>query len=202
MRRLINDYAPNLHIQREEPVRGGQLKSMISQFNRLAQSTPVILLEDLDTEDCAPIARRKLLNGETQSEDFIINIAVDEAEAWLYADPLNLSKYLKVPVADIPVSVPQKMGGIHPRLEVDTPIKTSMHLTKVLINTSTDNELIKMVKSPDGRCKGREYNPAIEKFVEEKWNPELARNASYSLNRMIVRIQALNDKYSDRDNQL
>jgi len=197
LRRLIRDYAPHLHILREEPARGGQLKKMISQFNRLAQTTPVILLEDLDTDDCAPITRKKLLNGEEQAEDFIINIAVDEAEAWLYADPEGLSRYLKVPKEDIPVSTLQKMGGVHSRYEVSTPIKTSMHLTKVLINSSTDEELKKMVKSPDGRCKGKEYNPAIVKFIEEKWNPESARKASYSLNGMIARIQALSDKYSE-----
>jgi hypothetical protein len=67
----------------------------------------------------------------------------------------------------------------------------------VLINSSTDEELKKMVKSPDGRCKGKEYNPAIVKFIEEKWNPESARKASYSLNGMIARIQALSDKYSE-----
>ena len=57
VRRLVMDYAPNLSILREEPFRGSKLKGMIPQFNQLANSIPVILLGDLDTQDCAPMAK-------------------------------------------------------------------------------------------------------------------------------------------------
>lgn len=196
IRRLIKEYAPHLEILHEEPVRGSQLKGMIAKFNKLAMTSPVVLLEDLDTEDCAPEARRNLLRGLIQSDDFIVNIAVDEAEAWLYADSKGLSQYLKVPLSEISSPEPQMMGGPHARMEVNTPIKASMHLTKVLINSTSDEELLKMIKSPDGRCKGKEYNTAIVKFVDEVWNPEAARVVSYSLDGMIRRIQALDKKYS------
>ena len=91
VRRLVRDYAPALSIKGELPARGGQLKSLIKNFNILSTTVPVVLLEDLDTEDCAPLARKKLMGTNVQQEDFIINIAVDEAEAWLYADAKNLA---------------------------------------------------------------------------------------------------------------
>lgn len=196
IRRLVNDYAPNLSILREEPVRGSQVKSLVSNFNKLAKSSPVVLLEDLDTEDCAPTARVKLLRGEIQSEDFLINIAVDEAEAWLYADREGFASYLGVPLSSIPGDSLQRMGGPHARREVETAIKTSMHLTKTLILESYKEELKKQIVSPDGRCKGKEYNNAVVPFIMDLWNPERARLSSYSLDGTINRLIRLNERKS------
>ena len=195
IRRLIQDYAPALSIKGELPARGGQLKSLIKNFNILSADIPVVLLEDLDTEDCAPLARKKLIGTDCQEEDFLINIAVDEAEAWLYADVTNLATYLKVPQAAIPPAKPLKMGGPHARLEVDTDQKTSRHLTKELILKSTDSDLRQRIHSIDDQCKGKEYNPALLPFIEKYWNPEVARQSSYSLHTTIERIQRLNNKY-------
>ena len=50
--RLIKDYAPNLHILRELPARGSQVKAKIPNFNALARTIPVILLTDLDDDPC------------------------------------------------------------------------------------------------------------------------------------------------------
>jgi len=196
IRVLVSKYAPNLRIKRAEPLRGSQLKGMIGAYNNLSESIPVVLLEDLDTEDCAPSAKKKLLNGLTQKEDFIVNIAVDEAEAWLYADAEGLASYLRVPIESIPQAKPMRMGGPRARMEVDTNQKTSMHLTKELIFHSTDSTLIKQIASSDGRCKGKEYNPAILPFIQNMWNPENARLRSYSLDSSIKRIVRLNEKYA------
>lgn len=194
IRRLIKDYAPNLSVLREEPVRGSQMKGLVSSFNKLAQFNPVVLLGDLDTDDCAPAAKQKLLNGEKQSEDFLVNIAVDEAEAWLYADKEGLSSYLGVPSASIPDSSLQRMGGPRERLEVEVNLKTSMHLTKTLVLESSKEELKNQILSPDGRCKGKEYNSAMVPFIEEYWSPERARLGSYSLDGTIRRIILLNNR--------
>ena len=84
--RLIKDYAPNLHILRELPARGSQVKAKIPNFNELARTIPVILLTDLDDDPCGPIGKNNLLGTLVQEQDFVINIAVDEVEAWLMAD--------------------------------------------------------------------------------------------------------------------
>lgn len=194
IRRILSDYAPNLSVLKEEPVRGSQLKGLIPNFNRLSLTVPVVLLEDLDTVDCAPVAKQMLLRGEPQSEDFIINIAVDEAEAWLYADREGLSSYLEVPIDSIPQSAMQPMGGPRPRLELSINMKTSLHLTSILICQSNNESLLKQIRSSDGRCKGPEYNPAIIPFIENIWDPERARSRSYSLDRAINRIILLNNR--------
>lgn len=194
--RLIKDYAHHLSVKAIRPARGGQMKSQIEAFNKLSLIDPVILLTDLDTEDCAPIAKAKLLGNAKQNPDFLLNIAVDEAEAWLYADSVGFSSYLKVPLAIMPPSTLQKMGGMTARCEVDVPIKTSLHLTSTLIRQSENRSLVQMIRSRDGRCKGPQYNAGIVPFIKDNWNPERARQASYSLDKTIQRIIALDEKFS------
>lgn len=194
LKRLVNDYTRNLVVKGVRPARGGKLKSMIASFNKLSVTNPIILLSDLDTEDCAPLAKAKLLKNELQNPDFIINIAVDEAEAWLYADRDGMASYFKIAKAEIPESSVQKMGGMMPRLEVNVPIKTSLHLTTNLIKKSSDKALVQKVMSRDSRSKGPLYNSAIIPFIENIWNPENARAGSYSLDGTIKRIQDLDNR--------
>lgn len=74
----------------ELPARGGEIKNKIPNFNQLAMKFPVILLTDLDADNCAPELKRKLLGGLEQAENLVFNVAVDEAEAWLMADRMDL----------------------------------------------------------------------------------------------------------------
>ena len=85
--RIIRDYAPNLYIKGYLPARGGEIKKKMENFNAFSLSYPVVLLSDMDADDCAPMAKDNLTKGmSSQNSGFIINIAVDEAEAWLFAD--------------------------------------------------------------------------------------------------------------------
>lgn len=111
IRKVLSVFAPDLELFEELPARGSQVKNLINNFNKLAASDPVILLTDLDEVDCAPMAKYRLLNGQEQQEDFIINIAVDEAEAWLVADSANFADYFGIDLQDMPGFVMQRQGG-------------------------------------------------------------------------------------------
>jgi hypothetical protein len=191
--RLIKDYAPNLHILRELPARGSQVKAKIPNFNELARTIPVILLTDLDDDPCGPIGKNNLLGTLVQEQDFVINIAVDEVEAWLMADRDGFARYFGVPVAQMPISVMQKMSGRKALPEVSVPVKSSWLFTHDLMHHSTNAEKKAQVAvSPmDNNSKGKEYNTAVVPFIQDVWNPEEARVASDSLNRMIVRLGKL-----------
>ena len=132
IRRTVAEYAPNLRVKMELPARGGELKSKIVNFNNLSLTDPVILLTDLDAENCAPAAKERLLAGIKQADHFIVNIAVDEAEAWLMADREGFAKYLGVAIEDMPMSEPQKQGGRKPLKEMKIPVKASYYLTHKL----------------------------------------------------------------------
>lgn len=191
IQRIIKDYAPHLNIIQSLPARGSQIKSKIGSFNTVANSSPVILLTDLDTDPCAPMAKANLLKGlSSVSPEFVINVAVDEAEAWLLADRDGFSTYFGIPLDHMPQASPQKMMGRNPRIEVEVPLKSSYYITHNLITSSSKATLKQQIFAEDS-CKGKEYNSAMLPFVSDVWNVENARQFSYSLNGMILRIQQI-----------
>ena len=191
--RIIKEYGHDLNILGSLPARGSQVKSSIKKYNQLSQKYPVILLTDLDEEPCGPVGKEKLLRDVQKSRDFVVNIAVDEVDAWLMADKDGFANYFGVPLSIMPNSVPQKMSGRKALPELSLPVKSSWFITHQLMQHSTNAERKAQVEvSPkDKNCKGKEYNTAIVPFVRNVWNPEKARLASDSLNRMILRIEKL-----------
>ena len=186
----MRDYAPSLHVVGELPARGSQVKAKIPNFNLLAETIPVILLTDLDEEPCGPIGKSNLLGTIVQKPNFVINIAVDEVEAWLMADKEGFARYFGIPIAQMPISTMQKMSGRKALPEISVSVKSSWLFTHSLMQRSTHAERKAQVAvSPtDKNCKGKEYNTAVVPFIQNVWNPEVARVASDSLNRMIVRL--------------
>lgn len=192
IRRLVKEYAPHLSVKGTLPARGSEIKNKMESFNRLSQIFPVILLADMDTDDCAPLAKSNLAKGLSgQKERFVINIAADEAEAWLLADISGFAKYLEIKEKDMPVAYLQKFGGMKKRMEMDIPLKSSYFLTHILIQKSGNDALRAQIFAPGKSCKGPEYNSALLPFIRTKWNVENVRKNSYSLNGMIRRIQAI-----------
>lgn len=199
IRKVLKVYAPALEIQGELPARGSEIKHKIKNFNALASTTPVVLLTDLDTDNCAPLTKNKLLEDIEQQENFIINVAVDEAEAWLMADRVNFANYLGIDLEKMPASSPQKQGGFKACQEMNIPMKASYYLTHCLIMESSKTDLKEQVQAHGKRCKGREYNTAILPFIDSQWNLEQAMENSDSLRRMVDRLRRLNKKYSRKE---
>lgn len=173
------------------PARGGKIKSVIPNLNNLSQNNPVILLTDLDANACAPSLKTQLLNGIPQNNNFIMNIAVDEAEAWLMADREGFASFIGVPVEKIPNATMQKQQGMNARLEMNFPYKSSRYLTCSLINDSKKQEICRQLKPANGSVKGPEYNAAILPFIQKQWNISDAMANSDSLTRMINRLMVL-----------
>lgn len=136
--RIIRDYAPNLYIKGYLPARGGEIKKKMENFNAFSLSYPVVLLSDMDADDCAPMAKDNLTKGmSSQNSGFIINIAVDEAEAWLFADIKGFARYLGVAEEHMPHPSEQKFGGPKKRMEMEIPLKASYFLThKVIVESN------------------------------------------------------------------
>lgn len=192
--RVIKDFAPHLRVIGSLPARGSQLKSKVGEFNKLSETNPVILLSDQDTEDCAPQAKKKLLTGISQNDDFVVNIAADEAESWLLADKKGFANYLKIDENAMPDSTEQKFGGPRARKEISVPLKSSYYLTHELIRNSHNKNLREQISAVES-CKGPEYNDAICPFIDEKWDIQAAQSNSYSLQGMIKRVEELDEKY-------
>lgn len=191
--RLLSDYCGEYEIINNIPARGGKLKSIIPALNNLADSNPVILLMDLDAEDCPPILKEKLLNNVEKKQGLIFNIAVDEVEAWLMADRANFANFLGVSSDLIPESKLTRMNGPKDVLEVCCPVKSSFYLTHTIAQSSSKKEIKEFVavNPMHTAVKGTNYNDYVLLFIRKLWNPESARNFSDSLDRMIRRITEL-----------
>jgi len=193
--RLLTYCSSRFKVFKEMPARGGEIKHKIPELNRLSSSKPVILLTDLDATQCAPMLKNSLLANQEQNDDFIFNIAVDEAEAWLMADREGFAEYFGIPISEIPNAVPQKMGGRKPLTEMEFPYKSSWMFTHDLISKSSKEELKRQIEAQGTAAKGKEYNPAVVPFIKNAWSIDNAMQNSDSLTRMVRRLQALGEKY-------
>jgi hypothetical protein len=173
----------------ELPARGGQIKSKIQEFNKLSLAFPVVLLTDLDAYSCAPQLLQQFIPD--KNENFIFNIAVDEAEAWIMADREGFAEYFQIKIDDMPSSRQTKQGGRKAVIEMDFSYKSSMYLTHELIKKSKKSEFIQQLTPKKGAAKGPEYNSCILPFIQNKWNIDCACKNSDSLCRMIDRIKKL-----------
>jgi len=189
IKRILAYCSTDFEIIAELPARGGQVKSKITEFNKLSETYPVVLLIDLDTNDCAPQLIEQLIKN--KNSDFIFNIAVDEAEAWLMADRKGFASYFKIKTEDMPTAQQTKQGGRKALTEMNFAYKSSMFLTHELIKKSKNLEYIQQLTPKKNAAKGPEYNSCMLPFIHNAWNMDDARLNSDSLNRMILRIETL-----------
>jgi hypothetical protein len=194
IKRVLLYCSNSFEILMELPSRGGQIKQNILNYNSLSESYPVILLMDLDEKDCAPIVLQQFFQGTTKSDHFVLNIANDEAEAWLMADRTSFSDYFRVSIDLIPV--PQRIRNKKDYyFEMKFPYKSSYYMVREIIPNSRTKEFKDQMIPQNGAKKGKEYNSALTPFIINNWNIDKARLNSDSLNRMISRIQKLVQNY-------
>ena len=194
LKKILFYCSSDFEIVSELPARGGQVKSKIMEFNKLSETYPVVLLIDLDNNVCAPQLMKQLVKD--KSNDFIFNIAVDEAEAWLMADRGGFATYFKIKIENMPSAYQTKQGGRKPLTEMNFAYKSSLYLTHELIKKSKNEEYISQLTPKKGATKGTEYNTCMLPFIQNAWNIDNARKNSDSLNRMVLRIEKLLRKHN------
>jgi hypothetical protein len=126
-----------------------------------------------------------------KNQNFVFNVAIDEAEAWLMADREGFADYFQIKLDDMPTPHPTKQNGRIPLIEMEFNYKSSMYLTHELIKKSRQSEFVQQLTPKKGAAKGPEYNSCILPFIQNKWNIDCARKNTDSLNRMIIRLEQL-----------
>jgi hypothetical protein len=190
IKRVLKFCSDDFEIISELPARGSQIKEKILNFNNLANAFPVVLLMDLDEKDCAPIVIQSFFKITPKNNNFIISIAIDEAEAWLMADRENFSNYFRVPIEKIPL--PKKIKNkkeYYP--EMDFPYKSSYYMVNQIIPFSRIKEFKDQMIPQNGAKKGKEYNSALNPFISKHWDINNAIQNSDSLFRMVNRVKKL-----------
>lgn len=158
----------------------GYLKSKLKNFAEMSKQYAVLMITDLDTEECAPTLKTKCFQGIKQPENFIFRVAVREVEAWLLADPIRLSQFLGVKPA------------LFPR---DPEILNDPKAALVNIAKRARREVRLDIVPEDGAStkQGLGYNRALCPFVERDWNIRDAAENSESLKRACQRVAELAD---------
>lgn len=192
IKRVLSSCSTDYTIIQSLPARGGQVKSKIPELNKLSETHPVVLLIDLDNDACAPLLLTKLIKD--KNKNFIFNIAVDEAEAWLMADREGFASYFMLKTEDVPFACQTKQGGKKLLTEMNFKYKSSMYFTHELIKKSQNIAFIQQITPKKNAAKGPEYNSCMLPFIQHAWNIDNARQNSDSLNRMIVRVEKLIEK--------
>lgn len=189
IKKLLQVTCPEgFNIIREDPVRGSEVKKLTPNYNALAASFPIILLADLDNNNCPPTEQAAWLNNQPKHPHFIFRFAVDEAESWLLADRQGFAAFLGIDVTQIPEPSPLRPREPY-NLEIRPPYKTSLFMMRELASISPKAELKRQLTPLDRTSKSSEYNLAMLPFIDLHWNVQTAIENSYSLQKMVRRLQ-------------
>jgi hypothetical protein len=190
IKRVLKFCSNDFEIISELPARGGQIKGKILNYNNLSNAYPVILLMDLDVNDCAPTVIQQFFRDTEKNNHFIFNIVNDEAEVWLMADRTNFSEFFHVPIEKIPL--PKQIRNKKEYYsEMYFPYKSSYYMVNEIIPNSRIKEFREQMIPQNGAKKGKEYNSALTPFIRKHWDINNASINSDSLSRMINRINKL-----------
>lgn len=152
------------------------LREQIGGYRNAAQYSRWVVLVDLDHDACPPELRNEW-GVSAGAEALCFRVAVPSIESWLLADRENIASFLGIARAHIP---------LHPDSEVDAK--------QALINAArrsrrgTIREAI--VPRPTARV-GPLYTSTLSQFVDERWDPARAADASPSLARCRTRLAEL-----------
>jgi hypothetical protein len=156
----------------------GYLRSKIRNFCELARRTPVLLLTDLDREECPANLIADWLRRDTIPEKLLIRVAVRQVESWLLADRDGIARLLKVSIRQLPRD-PEALPDA----------KRSLLQLAQRAPRAVREDLV--AESGATAAQGLGYNAVLTNFVRTSWNPSRAMHHSNSLARARMRLSEL-----------
>jgi hypothetical protein len=153
------------------------LEKNLEKYNQIAQRYPVLVLIDLDQEDC-PVTYLQRISPTAKHEQLIIRISVRELEAWLLADRNNFAKFINAPVNKIP----------YPPDDCPQPKEAILNLVKQY----TKNKNLRGDILPEDKTThkpGRAYGDRLFEFALRHWHIPTARLHSPSLDRALRAVE-------------
>lgn len=153
-----------------------KLIAALPRYVGLARQHPVLCIADTDGK-CAVDLKNSWLPAHAP-EEFILRLAVTEAESWLLADRVAAAEFLGVPVVKIPM---------HPDSLVDAK-REVLNLAR-----KSRKRLIKqeMISSFEPSKPGTGYNQHLRDYAAHHWNATRAAEQSPSLARAVRKLRAI-----------
>jgi len=146
----------------------GYIKRSINGFNNAAKGMPWLVLTDLDRCECPPILIKNWLREE-KHHNLLFRVAVRQVESWVLGCRAPFAKFLGVREDFIPSNVDE--------------IADAKHFLIDLAKKSPRRRLrLDIVPEEGSTAKvGPDYNGRLVHFVENLWDPNIAKDCSPSL---------------------
>lgn len=165
------------------PINRKGITKLVPELRRYAECArnvnPVICLADTDGK--CPVDLKNQWFPSNGSDNFLLRLAVTEAESWVLADREAVAEFFEVRLGSLPPSPEQILD---PKMEVLRIARRSRrpHLRSEMLGDSRNLR------------PGSGYNTHLNTLVAESWDANRAAQASDSLRRAIDEIALLDAK--------
>jgi hypothetical protein len=148
----------------------GWIKQRINGFNNAAKGMPYLVLTDLDRYECPPVLLNDWLMG-SRNHNLLFRVAVKQVESWILGCRTQFARFLGVRENTIPTNVD----------EIQNAKSFVIHLAR----KSPKRQIrVDIVPEEGSTAKvGPDYNGRLIHFVENTWDPNIAKENSLSLRR-------------------
>ncbi len=183
-RRCVEHVFPDITFHSMRPRQGGisGVKKQFRKYVTTANSYPILVMIDLDAEECPPSARSGLLAEHNIAElprQLILSIIKREAEAWLLGDSNGIAEYLGIPNRDI-TERPEELAD--PKVAIIDLARTSARYRDEICPDARGDAKV-----------GPGFNFRLTEFVRHQWDVETAAERCPTLMRTLERLRNLKD---------
>ncbi|MBN2313839.1 MAG: hypothetical protein JXM79_07905 [Sedimentisphaerales bacterium] len=164
----------------------GWIRKRIEGFNNAAKGMPYLILTDLDRSECPPSLLREW-HIENHNHNLLFNVAVRQVESWILACRCRFAEFIGIQESLIPANVDE--------------IPDAKRFLIDLAKRSRKRELREDIVPKDGSTAriGADYNGRLIRFIESRWDPNIARKLSPSLRRIMESLDAFQPIFQNRE---
>lgn len=153
----------------------GYLRSSMRKFCELARIMPVVLITDLDNEECPATLIDVWARHDTVPKLLTFRVAVRQIESWLLGDAEGIAGFLKVNANSLPRNP-------------DSLRDAKRHLLKLAQRSPRALRDELLAETGAIAAQGLGYNEVLSQFVRTGWDPSAAAGRSDSLARARRRL--------------
>lgn len=182
--RCVEYVLPEMTFHSMRPRQGGVsgVKKQFGSYVATANHFPILVMIDLDDEECPPSARSSLLASHRIADLprlLILSIVKRESEAWVLGDRDGIAGYLGIPNRNITGS-PEELAD--PKVSIMELAQTSPRYRDEICPDAKGDAKV-----------GPGFNFRLTEFVKRQWDVKIAARNCPTLMRTLERLNNLKD---------
>jgi len=173
LQKLLSKYRSDISLTGVSGKKGNSyIRQGLRGFSEASEYLPHIVITDLDRNICAPQLKDDWINFNAHP-NLLFRIAEKEIDAWILSDREAFSKFIGAPVSKTPT---------------DTQTLADPKLHIINLARRSRKKLMKDIVPKGSGTQGPGYNPLLQDFVINYWDPTRASNNNRSLRKAIERL--------------